>query len=448
MNENMNNNPFDNGVPTGQPVTPEVPVQAPVEPVQAPVTPEPVQQVPVEPVPTPVTPVEPIPTSTPNVEIPSQGISQNVPTQAPKKSKKGLIIGLISGIVAIGAIVVFLFLFIFNKGSGPMDIAKTYVNNLINKKYSDNYELVYLPDKNYVEKDDYLTFAQTKKEYEKLSNFSIQSIEEKIVKDNDITYNVILSDNGPTTNSMIIKLKKKDKDWKVEESDFYITDWTIVIPGGTDLYINDVKVDQSLFSENKTKKEKVDVKIPAIYSQEKAFKLVNPLETKTERFTPLKTNSGEEIYLELTDTDLTQKAYDYIKNTWNEMYTSYINGVDVSEIASKYFDSSMSIESVNTYYKAAFDSITEGTSGYKYENYNLLEVINGKDTNYVLDKDIITINFGYKLSWNWTFSIDSNVRTMTRYSKIRLKIDGESFKIYEVPDEKFFTWTNSFTHEY
>ena len=79
-------------------------------------------------------------------------------------------------------------------------------------------------------------------------------------------------------------------------------------------------------------------------------------------------------------------------------------------LQSKYFDSSMDVNDVNIYYKLAFDIRTKGTSDYKYENFNMIEVTNSKYDNYVISDNIITIN-AYE---------NSN-------SKIHLKLDGDSF---------------------
>ena len=106
--------------------------------------------------------------------------------------------------------------------------------------------------------------------------------------------------------------------------------------------------------------------------------------------TPMSSNSGEVILIELTNTELVNKAHNFIKNTWNSMYKDYLGNVNVSDVANKYFVSSMSIDDVNTYYKNSFDAITKGSSGYKYENYNMADVIvNPNVSNYVINDDTI-----------------------------------------------------------
>ena len=58
----------------------------------------------------------------------------------------------------------------------------------------------------------------------------------------------------------------------------------------------------------------------------------------------------------------------------------------------------------------------------------------------------IALNFGYKLTYSWTFTND--IREMTRYSKISLKVDGDSFKIKEVLDADLFSYSNQYTKDY
>lgn len=148
----------------------------------------------------------------------------------------------------------------------------------------------------------------------------------------------------------------------------------------------------------------------------------------------------EEYFIDIED------YYEYIKKTWNDMYKDYVEGIDVSTAADKYFYDGISIEEVELHYKKGFENMTKGSSGYKTTDYELIEVVDGKKENYVISSDIIKLNFGYKLTWVWTLNKDK--RSMTNYSEICLKIDGDSFKIYKVTDEDLFSYSNDFTNKY
>ena len=63
--------------------------------------------------------------------------------------------------------------------------------------------------------------------------------------------------------------------------------------------------------------EKIKYIIPDISAVKKKFVLDNPLQKKTTEITPLSSNSGEKIYIELNNQELVNKAHDYIKKTWN-----------------------------------------------------------------------------------------------------------------------------------
>ena len=109
----------------------------------------------------------------------------------------------------------------------------------------------------------------------------------------------------------------------------------------------------------------------------------------------------------------------------------------------------MGVETVKKYYIDAFNALPDPFMSYSNKDYVMTATTNGNDSSYVLSDDIITINFGYGLNWNRASDNGkyTEAKDMTRYSKIRLKIDGESFKIYEVPDVKLFSYSNSYTHQ-
>ena len=162
--------------------------------------------------------------------------------------------------------------------------------------------------------------------------------------------------------------------------------------------------------------------------------------------TPLLSNNGKKYEIILNNQELVDKAYSYVKDTWNQMYASYIAKENVSDVASKYFDSSVDINNIDLYYTQAFSQLVSGNE----KDHKMLEVVSREDgPNKVLASDLIQLNFGYKLSWlyDYTYSAD-DLREMTRYSKMILKYDGSSFKIYDVQDTKLFSYSNQFTDDY
>jgi hypothetical protein len=143
---------------------------------------------------------------------------------------------------------------------------------------------------------------------------------------------------------------------------------------------------------------------------------------------------------------LVDKAHTYIKDTWNQMYASYLGKENVSDVASKYFDNSVDINNIDLYYNQSFSKLI----GKNEVDFKMLEVVNGSSSSLVLTDELIQVNFGYKLAWTHDYSsiLTDELREMTRYSKIILKYDGASFKIYDVLDTKSFSYNSHYTEEY
>lgn len=376
-------------------------------------------------------------------------IQNNTPEIQKKsgKTKKPLVI---VGITLV-AIILVLIIIGFALGLGedtnsPSSVIKNYINALIEQDYEKAFSYILLPEKAFVDSNDYFEYVKKQTYFDTLRTQKIKSVKEDYTSETETEYKLVLKDSSGTTTNYKVHLEKNYNDeWKIVEKDLYITDWSIIIPANTKLYINNKEVSRDYI--NNTEGLNEEYLIPAISSSKKLFKLENSLQDKEVPITPLSSNSGEKIYLELKDKELLSKALTYIKDTWNLMYTDYINGVDVSDVASKYFVEDMSIEEVETYYTKAFDSLTKGTSGYKYVNYVLIEAVPIDNTdNYVISANTITLNFAYKLSWSWTFTND--YREMANFTKIRLRVDGDSFKIYEVPETDFFSYASEFTKKY
>ena len=377
----------------------------------------------------------------PNGTIPPNGVEN-------KKSKTPIFI-IIGVVLVLVVVAVVLFFVLKGNKNDPKYVVEQYLTNILEKKYSDNYDLVLIPENNFVEVNEYVEHVQKQEKYQGLNGMEIDEIQDVLVSEENASYNVVLKNEEDVTKNVSISLKNNKK-WSVIEDNLYVENWSIIVPKGTTIRINSKEVPKSLLVDDASiDKNNIKYVLPAITMVKKEFLLDHSLQKKTMNITPMSSNSGEVILIELTNTELVNKAHNFIKNTWNSMYKDYLGNVNVSDVANKYFVSSMSIDDVNTYYKKSFDEITKGSSGYKYENYNMANVIvNPNVGNYVINDDTITINFGYTLNWNWTFSLAGEMRTMKRYSKIRLKIDGDSFKIYEVPDAELFSYSNHYKKDF
>ena len=419
------------------PVVPETPVVEVQPAAQAPSVP--VAQS--EPVVGPVPAVNNVPTS-------GAGVTPSGNGEAKKELPVGLFIGGAVGAVVLIIVIILLVLKPFGGGKtlgGPKGVVDKYINNLITLSYGNNYELVDIPENSFLDTNDYIEYVQKKSEYQGLAGFKIEEIIELNVDETSGMYSVVLMNEAGNTKNIGVNLKSNNG-WKVEESNFYIKEWSLIVPKGTTVTIDGKEVSNSLIVEDATSANTVKYTIPAITSTKKEIILNNPLQSMTVEETPLLSNSGKKYEIILNNQELVDKAYAYVKDTWNQMYASYIAKENVSDVASKYFDSSVDINNVDVYYNQSFKQLVTSNE----INHQLLEVVTREDgPNKVLSDELIQLNFGYKLSWlyDYTYSSDQ-LREMTRYSKMILKYDGSSFKIYDVQDTKLFSYSNYFTNEY
>lgn len=373
-------------------------------------------------------------------------------TAAPKKKKTGLIIGIVLAVVALFIIIGVIVLINLSKMLGidptgrPDTLSKVYINNIINKKYDDAYKYVYIVDDKFITKNDYLEYVQTVEKYSDVSNKKVVNLEEKLKTEKDANYRIeIVSEDG-LKNYVDVKLSKIDNNWKVIEDGFYITNWEFVTLKDAKVTIDGVEVPKSLIKDDTSIKQfQCKYSIPAITSTQKKIAFETKIGKNEETVTPLESNSGTVYGIYLTDDDIVTRAREYIKTTWNSMYQDYLNNVEVSTIKEKYFDSSTDINVVSKAYNDGFKSLI----GHNNKNHTILEVVPWEEKqNYVYGDDLIGLNFGYKMSWNWQYSTVSSSYTMTRHSSIMLKIDGDSFKINSVTDDKLFSYANQYTKNY
>ena len=431
INQSINNVPINN-----QPIDNQQPVQNNYVQQNQQVYQQPINQQPVyqQPMQQPVYQQQPVYNQPVNYD--------NVP-QTKKKSKLPVIIALLLVLAAIGGGAYYFFFSGNFGGSKTNNLAKKYINNLINKKYEANYDLVFIPEDAYVTKNDYLDYAQKQTKYADISKKKIVEVNEVLLTLEDGKYEVVLKDDKEVESKVTVEIKKVDSDWKVVENSFFIKNWAMIIPKNTALYIDETKVDEKNIVEDSTlAKTNVKYVISAITSTKKQIRLENPLQTKELEVTPLTTNSGDTYKIELNDTELVNKALTYVKDTWNNIYADYIAKTDISDVKTKYFDESVDINLINAAYKDGLDAISAGSSGYKYVNYNVVDIATIEDKPcYASSDKVITLNFKYKMTYNWEFSYDSSLRVVKRIASIKVIIDGDSFKIYDINDEKLFSST-------
>ena len=368
-----------------------------------------------------------------------------------KFNKKNIFI--IIGIVLVFLTCLSIYYFMYSKSlnssnvkyNNPKRVVKYYVESLLNDDYSTAYKYIYFPDNGFVNKNDFVNFIQTKDYYNDLKEMKL----DKIIENSNTSYQVILKDKIGNIDKINVDLiARATNDYRVYEEDIYIKDWMFSAPKDSVVSIDGLNVEKSLIAKSSSV---VDYYVlPAIAINNKTFKLVSNLGSKEINVNPSIDNDGISLNIEITDEEFKNKAYEYIQNTWNSLYYEYKNNNDLSVMKS-YFSDDVSEEKIRKYCNEYFDKISKGTSSISSNyDYRIVRIIdNPNESSIVSGNDVVTVNFGYELSWKWKSSGSSSLnRNMTRYSSIRLKIVGDSFKIFAIVDEGLFGYSSYYTRDF
>ena len=319
--------------------------------------------------------------------------------------------------------------------SDPEKIVEYYINNFINKKYEDNYKYVYIIDDEFITKDDYIEYINAN--YENVyKEKKFEKIEEFSKTETEASYVVFLKTESDIQ-TLGVKLKMLDDKWKIVEDDFYVLDWSFVVPKDAIVMIDNKEESKKYITEdNSTKKYQVKYVLPAIASTKKKFVFKTKIGASAEEIVPTTSNNKQVYGIIVNDKELINRAHDFIKDSWNSMYNECLNNVDNETVKEKYFDSSINIEICNILKKLATND----------SDHKVLEVISRPNTyDYSYGDDIIALNFGYKISW---LGFNKYKREMTRWGVTTLKIEGNSFKIYDGFDLSMFVWVNESIKDY
>ena len=332
------------------------------------------------------------------------------------------------------------------KYNKPYYMVKNYVQSLIDGDYSKAFKFIYLPQDASINKSDFETYIKSKDIYKDITNMKIN----RLIEEATLNYQVELIDSSDNVLKTNIDLVERTiNDYRIDENELYLIDYRVTVPKTTKLYISDYLIGEEFL--DRTSELNDEYLIPAIAKNKKMFKLENKLSTNEIEVDINEKSSGVELEVELNNEELKKKAYDYIKNTWNSLYTEYKKKSNVSKVKG-YFDESFTESDINKIYKTAFDKITKGRTDIgEFNSYNITAIRDSeKEKSLVLNDELIKVGFGYSLSWKWKYiSANSAVKmSMNRYSSIILRYDGENFKIHKIVDPGLFDYVSQYTRDF
>lgn len=370
-----------------------------------------------------------------------------------KKNKKINMFLIILGIVLIISISIFIY-FTFKeddneiKYNDPKRIAERYVKAILSNDFSTAYKYINIPQDMITSKSDFEEFIKSKKYYNDLKGRKYKSIKEISTESYEVS---LVNENGDILIIDVELVERTINDFRVDESDYLVYDYKISIPKASDLYFNNTLIDKSYIKEMSTHED--TYVFPLIAKSKKKARVETVFGTK-ELDISIENKENDEydkVTVDFNNEEMKKKAYDFVKTTWNDMFTQYTKKSKISKVK-KYFDSKFKDADIKKVYTTAFDKITKGKTAIgKYEKYNISKIIdNPNQKNIVIDNEFVTLNFGYTLKWRWKYlNANSAVNmSMNRYSSIKLRYDGQKFMIYDIIDNGLFNYANQYTRDF
>ncbi|MDR1891616.1 MAG: hypothetical protein LBQ48_01180 [Oscillospiraceae bacterium] len=346
-----------------------------------------------------------------------------------------------------------------SKSKTPENGAVRFVCEVLDLQYADVLAHSNITDKTFITADDMETYVSSGeyKVINTLTGYSVDTAEIAVNGTKDATVRVTLKKGDGSeavTESVLVRMAQPDGEWVPDLSGAVVTDWKIRTTGGAQLYINGIKAPESFVTGQAGNVKVQDVyTIPAVGKNKVLITVkVKDFQDYTMEAAPSKNSADESKYVDalavVPDSEVDKACAD-IKSIWNEAYTDFVGGADVTELK-KYFASDADGDLPENLAKW-FTAIRKATSAQDVDHRitNIGAPKSNKETSksYFIREDMVYVCFGYRLEWRWTFVI-GGANSMTKMSRIYLKNENGSYKIYKVPDEALFTLDNEFYNEW
>lgn len=254
--------------------------------------------------------------------------------------------------------------------TSPEKIVEKYFENISSQKYTEAYEYMDIESNEFTTKDIFVKVMENrngKKEADILNYTIKENLEQNpLMKKYTITYTQKGSSNTSTMNVTLMKQSSKKwlfyDDYKIAENGLIAKDYSITIPNGAEIYIDDIKVNEN-YAENSismnlnTITEKTYI-IPSIFVGTHKIKVSSPF-SKDKIFDKNIENGG---FIDVYSVDLTDTAKEEVSKVAEE----FLDKVVTSAIDKKPLDDLKTYFSVN----ANMERIQENYDNLKEKGIN------------------------------------------------------------------------------
>lgn len=286
--------------------------------------------------------------------------------KAPKKSmslKNKILLVLVGAVVVCGSSLYY----IGKLATSPEKIVEKYFENVSSKRYAEAYECMDIDGNEFTTKDMFVKVMENKNKDDntEILNFTVKEQFEQnpLTKRYIVTYTQKGSKNTSSEEITLMKHSKKKwlfyDDYRIAQDGLVAVNYSVVIPEGAEIYIDDIKVDEKYAEKNLNENDLYGVAeksytIPSIFSGMHRIKVTAPFANDKEFEDYIENGESTEVYNlevnEQTKTELSKLAEEFTQ----KFVASAVEKKSFDELKS-YFSDKTALDNIQDIY----DNLTE-----------------------------------------------------------------------------------------
>lgn len=243
----------------------------------------------------------------------------------------------------------------------------------------------------------------------------------------------------------LIAIKDYQGLWKVSISDYIVSNFQFLAPGGIEVYWGDNKLNRSKYSNPYEKNPMLDLYTVTCAPQDITLKFTSKAFGDFSReILPKPSNEPYEMSRAFDETKIND-VLNGIQSLWNNMFKDFLAGMNEEDFCSKYFSETLDKDSKHK----VFEQLKEYISDRKYTAINMCEIKKWEDNFFGISKaNVATANFSYKIKLDYEVVKKNeegkeevkqkSITTDELFSNLRVEKAGNGYIIYEITDEELF----------
>ena len=243
----------------------------------------------------------------------------------------------------------------------------------------------------------------------------------------------------------LIAIKDYQGLWKVSISDYIVSNFQFLAPGGIEVYWGDNKLNRSKYSNPYEKNPMLDLYTVTCAPQDITLKFTSKTFGDFSReILPKPSNEPYEMSRAFDETKIND-VLNGIQSLWNNMFKDFLAGMNEEDFCSKYFSETLDKDSKHK----VFEQLKEYISDRKYTAINMCEIKKWEDNFFGISKaNVATANFSYKIKLDYEVVKKNeegkeevkqkSITTDELFSNLRVEKAGNGYIIYEITDEELF----------